>query len=80
MARAWMAGATRSFAAYVRERRRGLHASCRQPGAVESGTRPATNCCCCCCCCHPVLDTGVISRAAGSAYMELGDTKVMAAV
>lgn len=39
------------------------------------------------CCCAPappthsaVLDTKVISRAAGSAYMELGDTKVMAAV
>lgn len=26
------------------------------------------------------LDTGIVSRAAGSAYMELGDTKVMAAV
>lgn len=27
-----------------------------------------------------VLDTGVITRAAGSAYIELGNTKVMAAV
>jgi ribonuclease PH len=27
-----------------------------------------------------VLDTKVVSRAAGSAYLELGDTKVMAAV
>jgi hypothetical protein len=30
--------------------------------------------------CDAVIDTKVISRAAGSAYVELGDTKVMAAV
>jgi exosome complex RNA-binding protein Rrp42 (RNase PH superfamily) len=29
---------------------------------------------------NAVIDTKVISRAAGSAYVELGDTKVMAAV
>jgi ribonuclease PH len=29
---------------------------------------------------HAVVDVGVLSRAAGSAYVELGDTKVMAAV
>jgi ribonuclease PH len=35
---------------------------------------------CATCFCCSVLDTHIISRAAGSAYIELGDTKVMAAV
>ncbi len=31
-------------------------------------------------CCGPVLQVGVISRAAGSAYAEIGQTKLMVAV